>query len=195
MDRVRRWRWQRGPGSPTSNTSWPSTPRSVAAHSSRTLPLDSGGLCAEPSGEVNRLTSSPTTMSPCCAGPPVRSPPMSTELPLSVWPVAQRSAPAQRRGRYLPLSGHHPAKMLPAIAARAVATYTGPGDLVLDPMCGIGTTLVEAVHLGRDAIGVEYEARWAELAAAGVTRARRDGAAGAGQVIRADARQLPQAAP
>jgi DNA modification methylase len=29
--------------------------------------------------------------------------------------------------------------------------------VVLDPMCGIGTTLVEAVHLGRHAIGVEYE--------------------------------------
>jgi hypothetical protein len=32
-----------------------------------------------------------------------------------------------------------------------------PGDLVLNPMCGIGTTLVEAVHAGRDPIGVEYE--------------------------------------
>jgi modification methylase len=34
-----------------------------------------------------------------------------------------------------------------------------PGDLVADPMCGIGATLVEAIHLGRDAIGVEYEPR------------------------------------
>ena len=30
----------------------------------------------------------------------------------------------------------HPAKMLPAVAAHAIATYTRPGDLVLDPMCG-----------------------------------------------------------
>jgi len=31
-------------------------------------------------------------------------------------------------------------------------------------MCGICTTLVEAAHLGRDAIGVEREPRWAQLA-------------------------------
>ena len=51
--------------------------------------------------------------------------------------------------------------MLPAIAATAITRYTQPGDLVADPMCGIGTTLIEAIHLGRDAIGVEYEPRWA----------------------------------
>ena len=82
---------------------------------------------------------------------------MAAEPSLSVWTSAQRTAQSQRRGRYLEVSGTHPAKMLPSIAARAVATYTQPGDLVVDPMCGIGTTLVEAVHLGRDAIGVEYE--------------------------------------
>ena len=51
--------------------------------------------------------------------------------------------------------------MLPAIAATAITRYTVPGDLVADPMCGIGTTLVEAAYLGRDGLGVEYEARWA----------------------------------
>src|SRR6185437_9798129 len=75
----------------------------------------------------------------------------------SVWPVAQQPARLQRAGRYLPVTTTHPAKMLPAIAAHAISAYTRPGDLVIDPMCGIGTTLVEATHLGRDAIGVEYE--------------------------------------
>ena len=83
------------------------------------------------------------------------------ELRLSVWATAQRDARTQRRGRYLPASTAHPAKMLPAIAATAIARYTEPGDLVADPMCGIGTTLVEAVHLGRDGLGIEYEDRWA----------------------------------
>ena len=111
-------------------------------------------------------------------------------LPLSVWPTAQQPAARQRAGRYLPVSGTHPAKMLPAIAARAIATYTDPGDLVLDPMCGIGTTLVEAVHLGRDAIGVEYEARWAGLAQAHLAHARTQGATGHGEVASGDARHL-----
>jgi hypothetical protein len=112
-----------------------------------------------------------------------------------VWPAAPRDARAQRRGRYLPESTAHPAKMLPAIAATAIARYTRPGDLVADPMCGIGTTLVEAVCLGRDGLGVEYEPRWARVAAANVAHARRHGAAGTAEVIRGDARQLPALLP
>lgn len=77
----------------------------------------------------------------------------------SVWLTGQISSRDQRRGRYLRASLAHPGKMLPSIARYAIATYTAPGGLVLDPMAGIGTTPVEAVHLGRDAVGVEYERR------------------------------------
>ena len=115
---------------------------------------------------------------------------MPADLPLSVWPTAQQTARTQRAGRYIEICGHHPAKMLPAIAARAIATYTRPGDLVADPMCGIGSTLVEAVHLGRDAIGVEYEPNWADLARANVAYARAQGATGHGEVVCGDARHL-----
>jgi modification methylase len=113
-------------------------------------------------------------------------------LPLSVWATAQRDARAQRAGRYPPAALAHPGKMLPAIAATAITRYTQPGDLVADPMCGIGTTLIEAVHLGRDSVGVEYEPRWAALAAEGIGLARRQGATGHAEVIRGDARQLGQ---
>jgi hypothetical protein len=84
----------------------------------------------------------------------------------------------------------HPGKMLPAIAAAAITRYTAPGDLVADPMCGIGTTLAEAVYLGRDALGVEFEGRWARIAAANIAHARRHGATGHAEVIQGDARQL-----
>ena len=126
---------------------------------------------------------------------PARPPGPEADPHLSVWPTAQRDARAQRRGRYLPESTAHPAKMLPAIAATAIARYTRPGDLVADPMCGIGTTLVEAVHLGRDGLGIEYEPRWAAVAAANVSHARRNGATGTAEVIRGDARQLPALLP
>jgi hypothetical protein len=62
--------------------------------------------------------------------------------------------------------------------------------VVLDPMCGIGTTLVEAVHAGRDALGIEYEPRWADLAAAGLAHATTHGATGAGHVLHGDARTI-----
>jgi tRNA1(Val) A37 N6-methylase TrmN6 len=114
---------------------------------------------------------------------------------LSVWATAQRSGPAQRRGRYTPVSVRHPARMLPAIAAHAVAAYTRPGDLVLDPMCGIGTTLVEAVHAGRDAIGVDCEPAWTDLAAANADLARTRGATGRATVITGDATALPSLLP
>src|SRR6266508_4121171 len=81
--------------------------------------------------------------------------------------------------------------MLPAIARHAITAYSQPGELVVDPMCGIGTTLVEATRLGRDAVGVELEPRWAELARANLTHAHTCGASGSGRVVTGDARQLP----
>lgn len=108
----------------------------------------------------------------------------------SVWHVAQRPSQVQRRGRYIPDSMPHPAKMLPELAAHAIEAFTNPGDLVLDPMCGIGTTLVEAIHLGRDAIGIEYEARWSAAAAMNIAHASGNGATGEAEVVLGDCRHL-----
>jgi tRNA1(Val) A37 N6-methylase TrmN6 len=107
-----------------------------------------------------------------------------------VWLTSQQAPRTQRAGRYVPESVAHPAKMLPAIAAHAIATYTQPGQLVLDPMCGIGTTLVEAVRAGRAAVGVEYEHRWAQLATTNLALAAADGHTSPATVLRGDARQL-----
>jgi len=80
--------------------------------------------------------------------------------------------------------------MLPAVAAYAITHYTQPGDLVFDPMCGIGTTLVEAVHHGRRAIGVEYEPHWVHITRANLALARHANVEHEGQVFHGDARQL-----
>ena len=76
--------------------------------------------------------------------------------------------------------------MLPELARRVITTYSEPGDLVVDPMCGIGTTLVEAIHLDRNALGVELERRWASLATANLTHAREQGAPGRAAVLEGD---------
>jgi SAM-dependent methyltransferase len=112
----------------------------------------------------------------------------------TVWATAQQSPATQRRGRYLPASTAHPAKMLPAIAAHAITRYTAPGDLVLDPMCGIGTTLVEAVHRDRRAVGIEYETRWAAIARANLALAPPTQAR-LGHVVTGDARHLDRLLP
>lgn len=44
-------------------------------------------------------------------------------------------------------------------------TASPTGGLVLDPFMGSGTTLVAAKRVGRPAVGVELEERWAEFAA------------------------------
>lgn len=119
-----------------------------------------------------------------------------TDLPVtSVWLTCQQPARLQRRGRYVPDTASHPGKMLPHVAAHAIRAYTTPGDLVLDPMCGSGTTLVEAVRAGRDAIGVDIEPRYTALAEANLRLAVDHGATHAGRVLTGDATRLAWLAP
>ncbi|MFI6396169.1 TRM11 family SAM-dependent methyltransferase [Nonomuraea sp. NPDC050540] len=119
----------------------------------------------------------------------------AVEVTTSVWATGQQPSRVQRRGRYVPESTSHPGKMLPSIAARVIGTYTRTGELVVDPMCGIGTTLVEAAHLGRHAAGVEYEEKWARLAVANLTHARKQGAEGFGRVVAGDSRNIAHLLP
>lgn len=49
----------------------------------------------------------------------------------------------------------YPAKFPPQIPARLIEILTQPGDVVLDPFCGSGTTLVEALLLDRAAVGTD----------------------------------------
>lgn len=51
------------------------------------------------------------------------------------------------------------------LAERVIATYAAPGDWVLDPFCGFGTTIVAAQRLGRHAIGFEKDEDRATFAA------------------------------
>lgn len=55
----------------------------------------------------------------------------------------------------------YPARFSPILVRAAIHAFTRPGDLVLDPFVGGGTTLVEALAAGRRAIGTDIS----ELAA------------------------------
>src|SRR6266699_525629 len=204
-------RWSRFGGSPPSNASGckdsPMTgPPSTPAASGYRTPRATGSWATRPPCQSwpgsPRGCRQPTTP-PALGGPPARNghPARPTcrgrracvadeQRWLSVWPTSQQPAPRQRAGRYLPESTAHPAKMLPAIAQTSITRYTKPGELVLDPMCGIGTTLVEAAWLCRTGFVVEYERRWAELARANLDHATSQGAGGTGTVITGDARHL-----
>jgi site-specific DNA-methyltransferase (adenine-specific) len=58
----------------------------------------------------------------------------------------------------------HPAAMLPALANWAIRAYSKVGDLVFDPMCGIGTTCIEAAKLDRRFIGLDCNDEYIQLA-------------------------------
>jgi modification methylase len=60
----------------------------------------------------------------------------------------------------------HPTQKPEALVARAVLAASRPGDLVLDPFCGTGTTGAVAKRLGRRFIGIEREIAYARSAEA-----------------------------
>lgn len=51
-----------------------------------------------------------------------------------------------------------------ALVERLIRIYTKPGEIILDPYAGTGTTLLAAQNLGRLAVGVELDPGRAELA-------------------------------
>jgi modification methylase len=60
----------------------------------------------------------------------------------------------------------HPTQKPEALLARVILASSRPGDLVLDPFCGTGTTGAVAKRLGRCFIGIEREASYAAAAQA-----------------------------
>lgn len=69
-----------------------------------------------------------------------------------------------------------------ALAESVIGHASQPGDLVLDPFAGYGTTVIVAERMGRRAIGIELMPEHVEIA-----RRRSDGGA---RLILGDAREL-----
>jgi DNA modification methylase len=51
------------------------------------------------------------------------------------------------------------------LAGRFIRQFSQPGDWVLDPCCGAGTTLAMAMDLGRRAVGMDVDVTAVETAA------------------------------
>lgn len=59
----------------------------------------------------------------------------------------------------------HPCSYPVELAARCIQIATKPTDIVIDPYMGSGSTLKAAKDLGRQAIGIELEEKYCEIAA------------------------------
>ncbi len=67
----------------------------------------------------------------------------------------------------------HPTQKPESLLHRVLVGSTNPGDVVLDPFFGTGTTGAVAKMLGRDFIGIEREAAYRDVARLRIDRARK----------------------
>jgi DNA modification methylase len=65
--------------------------------------------------------------------------------------------------KIIPSAADHPTPKPWQLAAHFIELHTEPGDLVLDPFCGGGSTLVAAKNFGRAYLGIEMEESWVEM--------------------------------
>jgi site-specific DNA-methyltransferase (adenine-specific) len=81
-----------------------------------------------------------------------------------------------KAGRTLPNSEkfvyQHPAIFPEALARDHIISWSNPGDIVFDPLCGSGTTLKMAVEQGRQYIGIDISPEYCELSRQRVSMAR-----------------------
>ena len=74
----------------------------------------------------------------------------------TVWRL---TAPGRDEKRF----GKHPTQKPLALIDRCLRASTNPGDIVLDPFAGSGSTGVAALSLGRRFIGIELDAGFADI--------------------------------
>lgn len=62
------------------------------------------------------------------------------------------------------ISFEHPATFPEKLAEDHILSWSNPGDVVLDPMCGSGTTCKMAVKHGRQYVGIDIAEKYCDIA-------------------------------
>jgi site-specific DNA-methyltransferase (adenine-specific) len=70
------------------------------------------------------------------------------------------------------IKDQHPTQKPVELMRYLIRTYTNPGDTVLDPCCGSGTTCLAAMLEGRKSIGIEKDEQYAKIAINRIHEAR-----------------------
>jgi site-specific DNA-methyltransferase (adenine-specific) len=81
------------------------------------------------------------------------------KMPNDVWDEFPRVC-----GTFKERQGWHPCQMPESLLTRIITVSSNPGDCVLDPFSGSGTTAVAAVQLGRNYVCVEISKKYVENA-------------------------------
>jgi site-specific DNA-methyltransferase (adenine-specific) len=94
------------------------------------------------------------------------------KMPDDVWTEYSRVC-----GTFKERTGWHPCQMPESLLKRIIAASSDPGDCVLDPFCGSGTTPAAARRLGRDFVGIEISPEYVENARKRLTQMKEQPAA------------------
>jgi site-specific DNA-methyltransferase (adenine-specific) len=70
---------------------------------------------------------------------------------------------------------YHPCQLPEPLMERIVRLSTNEGDVVLDALCGTGTTLVVAARLGRRYVGIDIDARYVQITRDKIAEVQRQG--------------------
>ena len=81
------------------------------------------------------------------------------KLRTNIWKITN----GKKFGHTDELAYQHPATFPEALARDHILTWTNPGDLVLDPMCGAGTVAKECVRLKRHYLAIDIDDAYCKL--------------------------------
>ncbi len=83
----------------------------------------------------------------------------SGKMPDDVWLEYPRVC-----GTFKEREGWHPCQMPEKLLIRIISVSSNPGDCVLDPFCGSGTTAAAACLLDRNYVGIEISKKYVKMA-------------------------------
>ena len=72
--------------------------------------------------------------------------------------------PGMGINKIIPSADQHPTEKPDALAAHFIRLHSRPGELVLDPFCGSGSTGIAATRLDRRFVGIEIDPEFATMA-------------------------------
>lgn len=79
------------------------------------------------------------------------------KLPENIW-----KSPIPKQGEWGPKLNYHPSPFPEGLVERIIKLATDPGDIILDPFAGVGSTLAVAKRLDRRPIGFELNKDFVE---------------------------------
>lgn len=88
------------------------------------------------------------------------------------WNADERKVPNVLSGMP-PRDREHPNEKPIEVVEQLVATHSNPGDLILDPFMGSGTTGVACARLGRRFVGIEIEPKYFDIACRRIEQAQK----------------------